>query len=820
MHSLRPRPDLRAAALFSALTICSGAISASDPDAGPDADAEQPESDLPATSAEVMEQKTAPKKPLSLSLTVSGGVSLGAYQAGYLYYLTEVAKLNRELFEIRLLTGASAGTINTLLTMLSLGSAPEDEPAETLLYRLWVGIHFKDLFDVDQAPPLALSSRRVLEDLADHVEEKWNRGLDNNLDMVIGATATRLESHNVEISEGFSVPRQEEKFVFRVQGRGAGREPRVSNYVDQTYGSEQPLLPFVDVDRPEITGERTNFSVIRQILFASSAIPIVFLPQKIDFCMTSPSGMDGESIYALKACPSPKFTEDFVDGSLADRRPLRLAHRIAVSGLNRAPDGTITWRDRPDLERGTLPDELYFLYVDPTRHSYPDNESERENKRTAEQATRFFPSLGIFMRGFLVSARAKEVATLIDEHPEVRQKMLLVTHDFPTTSGLMAKFFGFFDREFRKFDFYLGMRDARRYVEQSLGPWMSRLLEDEKMEIVYPEPAKMAARSIAKTDSWRPFFCLRAEIDGKKNFQAACDADELRDFRILLQVAFDRLYDQCRWFPYDETIDNVHCKRAMDKEPPPVVWRVDAMGDDWQRKTENEEGELAHAIRLLEKYEFHFRDLGLDRDDASLAMSRIRMEMLLLLDQYAKKLPPGERLAVRLLGKPGINFFKYAPPETIVYAVAGTGAEVAISATLGQSSWLRFNFALQTQGFYYLLTEQPNVFVLTPLAGLEAEIYPLSSPLLQTRLGLRVGYQLSTDDKFLFNECRTDIFENDSLRCSAPVAQVMVAFSFYERIRLQGGVEWFPRWLPPMSDFKDDVWNGFIEVGWQWISPF
>ncbi len=788
-----------------------------------DVDEEDPPSKAQAAedeaATEPLDENQAVTKPLSIALTVSGGVSLGAYQAGYLFYLTEVAKRNKGLINPRLVTGASAGMINSLLTLMAMGDDSREDPAQSLFYKLWNDMHYKDLFDVDQAPPLALSSRKVLEDLSDKVEEQWNKGLSEDLDMVIGATATRLKSHSVDISEGFTVPRQEEKFVFRIQGRGPGQQPRVTNYVDRAYGSEQPLLPFVDVERRMRKDGRTNFSVIKQILFASSAIPIVFLPQKIDFCMTSPGDGDKDNIYALRACPKPKFHEDFVDGSIADRRPLRLAHKIAVSGLVRE-DNAIVWRDRPDLEHGMLPDSVYFLYIDPTRTTYPETKNEEENKRTVDQATRFFPTLGVFMRSLISSAQAKEVSTLIEEHPEVRERMQLVTHDFPKVSGLMAKFFGFFDREFRKFDFYLGMRDAHRYVEENVAPRLRQMFGDDSIQFVYPEPIKEAAKSIASVGSWQPYFCLRSAIDGKREFAAACDSDELRDFRILLQIAFDRLYDQCRRLPMDETVDHLHCKKAMDGDLPPWILKTEDVGVDWRRLDAEEEGELQHAMRLFESYKFHFRDLELDRDDASLAMSRIRMEMLVLLDEFAKKLPRGERLAVRLLGKPAVNFFNYAPPDTIIYLVAGTATEFALSANMGHSTWLRYNFALQTQGFYYLLTEVPNVLTLTPLIGLEAEIRPISGPLLQTRFGMRVGYQFSTGDGFLGNACDTDIFKGDSLRCSAPVAQAFLAVSFYERIRLQGGVEWFPRWLSPMDAFQDDVWNGFIEFGWQWISPF
>jgi hypothetical protein len=177
-------------------------------------------------------------------------------------------------------------------------------------------------------------------------------------------------------------------------------------------------------------------------------------------------------------------------------------------------------------------------------------------------------------------------------------------------------------------------------------------------------------------------------------------------------------------------------------------------------------------------------------------------------------------MAVRILGKPAVNFFMYAAPETILYLTAGTGVEFAVSATLGQSSWLRYNFSLRTQGLYLLLTESHNILAFTPMLGLEAEILPFSNPQIQTRLGLRAGYQFSTDDHFLQESCNEAAFASDSLTCSAPVAQAFLAFSFYERIRLQGGVEWFPRWLPPMDGINAHVWNGFIEIGWQWISPF
>ena len=51
------------------------------------------------------------KQPLAL--TVSGGVSLGVYMAGFVYIATEIVKREQSPFELVLATGASAGSAST-----------------------------------------------------------------------------------------------------------------------------------------------------------------------------------------------------------------------------------------------------------------------------------------------------------------------------------------------------------------------------------------------------------------------------------------------------------------------------------------------------------------------------------------------------------------------------------------------------------------------------------------------------------------------------------------------------------------------------------
>lgn len=758
---------------------------------------------------------------ISLAMTVSGGVSLGAYQAGYLYYLTQTAKLNPSLFDFRLITGASAGMINAMLTVIAMGQKDDAafDPTESLFYKVWNEMRYDELLDVQKAPSGALSSRRVLNRLADLIETEWNKGLDENLDMVLGASATRLEGRDVKISESLFVQALEEKFSFRVRGRGKNKAPWVTNYVDRHFGLKKPLLPFSPPETPPAEG-RSDFSIIRQIMFASSAIPLVFKPQEIDYCLTKPSSEENKEAFEDTPCFVPSRKDFFIDGGIVDKQPLRFAHRIARSGLMEIEPGRTVWRDEPDLEKGILPDNVFFLYVDPRTPSFPPPPSDDEDEIFAETAKMFKPA-GQFLKGLFRSVQSKELYTLIEEHPEIRKRIQLAAHNFPTMSGQMANFFGFFDREIRKFDFFLGMLDARQFVKTSITKRMRQLFEDSSIDVVLPEDRFIFPAKKNIDSGWRPYFCLRAAVDGEKRFDAACQSDKLKDFKILAQATLDRLYDTCRRAKGESGMSNPHCRAAAEGKSPPLVRGVKKVPKNaWKRADDGSENQIEHTLRLLDLYGFRFRDLGLDRGDADLAVSRIREELLTYVDVFAKKLRYAEAVAVRILGKPAINFFAYSPPAGIVYLIAGTGAELALSATMGKFKWLRFNFALEFDGLNLFLTNKPNAFALTAAVGMEFEIFPAGSPLLQIRLGERIGYQFSTEDKFLTGACDSDWLKNDPIRCSAPTAQFFLAFTFYERIRLQIGLEWYPKWLPPMNEFDEHLFSGMLKFGWQWISPF
>ncbi|HEU4533513.1 MAG TPA: patatin-like phospholipase family protein, partial [Polyangiaceae bacterium] len=215
-------------------------------------------------------------------MTISGGVSLGSYEAGFLYYALETAKRNPELFDLRLATGASAGSINALLSVMSACSGLDETPSESLFYSTWVSVGFRELFVPADATALGVFSRRHLGRRVARIEERWKQGLSETCDVVLGVSATRVEPKGgAQAHNPLSPARVEERFALRVRGRGAGREPGLTNYVDPAYQFGQPMLP-------EGADRQVAFAALRELLYASSAFPIAFPPVNLAHCVSDP----------------------------------------------------------------------------------------------------------------------------------------------------------------------------------------------------------------------------------------------------------------------------------------------------------------------------------------------------------------------------------------------------------------------------------------------------------------------------------------------------------------------------------------------------
>ncbi|MEO1170722.1 MAG: patatin-like phospholipase family protein, partial [Myxococcota bacterium] len=403
---------------------------------------------------------------LNIAITVSGGVSLGMYMAGLEYGSLQFSQQKSNRTRFLLATGTSAGSANALIAALTSCRKTSGDPRASLAYRVWEDAEYNTLYKKEQVTAVAAFSRDVLEHSATIIREFFVEGLPESCDVVFGATATRVVPYAVEVAKDFAVPRQEEKFTVRIQGRGLGRVPRLSNYVDPHSPVPQPLLPFVSDTEDDATLAK-NFDYVRDLIFASMAFPLAFAPQELDYCLTVPSTTPG--VAGDIRCDGDRVQSDsFVDGGIFDNYPLRLAFEKANFGLIPTGPGQLGWRDtqvpRPEGIAAGYADRLNYVYIDPRREAYPPNASVEMEVKKSVDGSNMFGLLGTLGGAIVTSAQAKELYTLVEGASGLSRGMRLTSLHFPHASGYLGAFLGFFDDDFRHYDFYLGMYDAMKFL--------------------------------------------------------------------------------------------------------------------------------------------------------------------------------------------------------------------------------------------------------------------------------------------------------------------------------------------------------------------
>ncbi|NJK88515.1 MAG: patatin-like phospholipase family protein [Myxococcales bacterium] len=483
---------------------------------------------------------TSGERPVrSTAYVVSGGVSLGSYQAGFLYLVGEAYRHDGRPWQVPLVTGASAGSANGFISALAACLPPEPDPTRSLGWRTWVPVGFEELFDEARVESDALFHRGALLGATEVIWSELARGIPAECDFVQGITATRVYPLEVELQGGLRIPRQEEKFSFRIRGRGEGRPPWFSNYVDPYSEVEVPLLPFEEDDALDWDAARRNFERFRTVLFASMAFPLAFAPQPIAHCLTIPPDRSSFIPSLDVSCPEPARTDAFVDGGVLDNAPLRLAHLLATSGLRSDRRLRPVWRDLSVsawTDRRRRHEGMEYVYVDPSLTAYPMTEPLEARPRRDDA----LDLVATLFSNFVYVARSKELYMLLEDRSQVVPAVRLSHRHQPTAGDPLYAFMGFFEQDFRRFDFYLGLFDAYRFL-QTTAPDVRLPFGLEDLEVSeIPE-------------SWRPFTCALSWLEeGKARYRPTCDGDGLRNFRILLQVSIDRLWDQCARFEPSE----------------------------------------------------------------------------------------------------------------------------------------------------------------------------------------------------------------------------------------------------------------------------
>jgi len=319
---------------------------------------------LAAAQPEPLPARIAEREVESFALTISGGVSLGAYEAGFNWSLVRFLKIADQLgmvgaFPIRprlvALSGASAGSINALLAA-AVWCERTDNPQDfsvdrNLLRDTWLPIGLDQLLPDDPARYYkddALLSRVALTSVLEDIRRKiFDRSVDHaftpGCQLPIGFTVTRVAPRERGVGE-LTAPTQ--KFVipliFEVSPAGWVRLRHQSLLPDRDSAESVLRLaesPLADSGETSVSGEQAV-----QAILASSAFPVAFSPPELCSCeATCPE----ERIVSTGTCAGPDPAHpltgltcaglasggqnlklcrwDYVDGGIFDNAPLGLA---------------------------------------------------------------------------------------------------------------------------------------------------------------------------------------------------------------------------------------------------------------------------------------------------------------------------------------------------------------------------------------------------------------------------------------------------------------------------------------------------------------
>ncbi|MBS2022201.1 MAG: patatin-like phospholipase family protein [Deltaproteobacteria bacterium] len=445
--------------------------------------------------------------PVPYSVTISGGVSEGAYEAGYNWAFLKHLKAHRPDVErppgappatfLAAASGASAGTINAILSAVAWcqdDTADHADSAEDNLFRdAWLPVGMSSLLpaprescedyrkraedpdavDCSQSkqaylPDDGLLTRRALKAVEKKLASRIAEGHFRRCNIPIGFTLTK--KHPETLVGGAQIPFARTAVVLSAKADGPGP----LRFVDATRGEDE-VARYLHARGQGGTRE-VAFSDVLDLIEASSAFPFAFGPKAIPHCVSA--GATGPG------CPKDEaiVSDLFLDGGVYDNVPLGLANSLLALQDGAASSSTTR-----------------FLLVDPDARRHWPLSAELERER------RGLSNLQSFVGDFVSIARKYENQALFryrlgvrSEHPA--PPITFSSRYMPIFGENLAGFGAFFARLFREYDYYVGVYDALYDRARSECQWAHRddgtLTDSEQEAGCYARRLALAANVI------------------------------------------------------------------------------------------------------------------------------------------------------------------------------------------------------------------------------------------------------------------------------------------------------------------------------------
>jgi len=314
-----------------------------------------------SASAIANESKFPSDQRIPFALTISGGVSLGAYESGSNWAFLRYLKQNKSAFirneqevfyDLVAVTGASAGSINSLISAIywcmdekkakDIGLF-DDSATGNLFYEAWgnVGLdallpdrkHKEDYRDnpLDENRD-GLLARKAFDEIISKIKVVLAASVfEEKCEIPLGLTVTAEKTRKVHVS-GLAVENQRQfiPVLLKTDKNGmASLYSKPVNRFDPNFGSTIYLPPIPPFKSNSLEYPLNVEHVINAVL-ASSAFPVAFGRIVLDYCAYG----DSESSSNRKpgfSCPHgfSAHTGTFVDGGVFDNIPLGATMALA-----------------------------------------------------------------------------------------------------------------------------------------------------------------------------------------------------------------------------------------------------------------------------------------------------------------------------------------------------------------------------------------------------------------------------------------------------------------------------------------------------------
>ena len=782
---------------------------------------------------------------VQLSLISRGGVSLGNWQSGFLYWVTEWAKTRRgdgvgssdSDPAFATVTGASAGAVNGFTAAIEGCKPPNLLASESLYYKVWINL---GLFGRHGGPGLFPGKAGG----STAISLFTNDALDANLDMAKGYIEDGGQLAPCSVDFGFvtthldptqspvhvrqdgdpilTTKKLKEKFTVRL------------DFVDDAPGgsaSGKTRLRIKNIGPPEaVKGDQVYYAglghtqdVALQSLMlgvsASGAFPGAFPPVSLAYTQYVP-GPEG-------AVLRKKRLATFIDGGILDNTPVGLAVTLN------------SWRadseqPAPYLESLIPPEPRAYIFLEPLVTSWVRGGSEQREEARPRERDLFKTYLG-FAGDLLATTTDAQLTNTAEQFPFVRResqdwtqpRLSVPERHMPITGTQFEHFMAFLERDFRIFDFYVGMADAYEYLKRE-----ECLLAPERQGCV---PSENLLRLDAALKETNPNYrCIRAYYDSedsqvlkrmttsglpqqcKELTEVVCEAGSKPDSRESVAaflasgaVSSEAEEDQC----IAPTIANHNFRALLAGMHNYKVWM--------QSDQYTAGGELDRFFEELSSGEpterFIYIDLPtyLQRDEGYLEMAEVRTAFRQLiqtsLDQMASEQPGLSKYALLLGGRAvaDTTFGKEYPKHIIGLGIANAGVEVVYGRRLGRSPW-RWDSAVRL----FNLERQPFADDINPFVGefyLSTQGTRILSPSTFFDIELGAGWAVSETVAFNSSESGQVAFR------SGPRAYLGLVI--LQRIFVALNVDYYPI-KDVSSGFREDIVDDSefnLTAGWRFL---